>query len=178
MKKILLSLAVCLGAAFSAQAQEWTVGGRIGSGLQAVGSYSLSDKTYVEGRIGLGWFGGIAADVTALHMWNIMTMDWTPSAGQWFFDAGAGVNGGGGAPSGYAGTGIRANFGYVGGAGCAKLGIKFNNVPIRLAFDWTPVFGVDFVNVVDKDGIVAPIHQAGFYGTGLGNFGISCEYCF
>ena len=164
MKKILLTLAVCLGAAFSAHAQEWTVGGRIGSGLQAVGSYSLSDKTYVEGRVGLGWFGGIAADVTALHMWNIMTMDWTPSAGQWFFDAGAG--------------GIRANFGYVGGAGCAKLGIKFNNVPIRLAFDWTPVFGVDFVNVVDKEGIVAPIHQAGFYGTGLGNFGISCEYCF
>jgi hypothetical protein len=153
MKKILLSLAVCFCAAMSAQAQEWTVGGRIGSGLQAVGSYSLSDKTYVEGRIGLGWFGGIAADVTALHMWNIMTMDWTPSAGQWFFDAGAGVNGGGG-----------ASYGYVGGAGCAKLGIKFNNEPIRLAIDWTPVFGVR--------------SAIGFNPWGLANFGISCEYCF
>ena len=41
------------------------------------------------------WVAGLAADFTALHNWNICTMDWTPSAGDWFFDAGVGLNIGG-----------------------------------------------------------------------------------
>ena len=38
MKKLLLTLAMGL-LAWSASAQNWTVGGRIGSGFQAVGQY-------------------------------------------------------------------------------------------------------------------------------------------
>lgn len=39
MKKILLTIAVCLCVSGLASAQDWSVGGRVGSGLQAVGQY-------------------------------------------------------------------------------------------------------------------------------------------
>ena len=153
MKKFILSLAVCLCAAFSAQAQNWTLGGRISGGLQAQAEYHYSDANYVEGRLGLNaLIEGMAADFTALHMWNVATMDWTPSAGQWFVDLGAG-----------AGLGGNSNALFAGVAGSAKLGIQFNNAPLRLALDWTPIIG---------------INGSKFYGLGCANLGISCVYCF
>ena len=41
--------------AWSASAQNWTVGGRIGSGFQAVGQYVFSNDNYVEARFGAYW---------------------------------------------------------------------------------------------------------------------------
>ncbi len=38
--------------AWSASAQNWTVGGRIGSGFQAVGQYVFSNDNYVDARFG------------------------------------------------------------------------------------------------------------------------------
>jgi hypothetical protein len=161
MKKILLSLAVCFCAAMSAQAQDFRLGGRLGAGLQAQAEYGLSDGNYVEGRFGMGFLdGGVAADFSALHMWNIMTMDWTPSAGQWFFDAGAGVNVGG-----------VVNYAYVGVCGSAKLGIQFNDVPLRVAIDWSPTLGPAieyYKGYTDAD----------FRGVGLANVCVSAVYCF
>ena len=159
MKKFILSLAVCLCAAFSAQAQ-WTVGARAGSGFQAQSSYHFGSENYVEGRLGMDWVGHggyLAADFTALYMWNLCTMDWTPSAGQWFFDAGCGV-----------GLGGDVNYLRVGVAGSARLGIKFNSAPVRLAVDWSPLIGPSF-----------PYHaKAHFHQWGLCNLGISAVYCF
>ena len=69
MKKILLTLAV-LFVAVSAQAQGWAVGGRVGSGLQAVGEYGFENGNYVEARFGMSWlsdWGGLTADFTALY---------------------------------------------------------------------------------------------------------------
>ena len=105
--------------------------------------------------------------------------DWTPSAGKWFLDAGVGVNIGG-----------AKHFMYVGVAGQAKFGIKFNKVPIRLAVDVTPAFGPYFhlpysemVEVPNASGGVDKVKVkygggAGFYSHGLLNLGLSATYCF
>ena len=163
MKKFLLTLVavLCVSGAF---AQDWKVGGRIGSGLQAVGQYTLNHDNYVEGRFGMAWLGGMSADFTALYNWHILDMDWTPDAGTWFFDAGVGVNVGG-----------AKGFCYVGPAGMARLGYTFKKAPVSLSADYAPVLGVvlygkDFVGDYDK--------KAGFYGMGWGNFGITCTYNF
>lgn len=153
MKKFLLTLAVCLCAAFSAQAQNWAVGGRVSAGLQAQASYHFSNENYVEGRLGMTALAGLSADFTALYMWNVANMDWTPSAGQWFVDLGCGAAVGGHA----------ANAMFFGAVGSAKLGIKFDNAPIRLALDWSPVMGV---------------YAGEFFPAGFGNLGISAVYCF
>ena len=97
--------------AWSASAQNWTVGGRIGSGFQAVGQYVFSNDNYVEARFGAYWAnagGTVTADFSVLYNWNVCNMDWTPSAGV---------------------------------AGSAKLGIAFKGAPVRLSFDWSPAFG-------------------------------------
>ena len=106
--------------AWSASAQNWTVGGRIGSGFQAVGQYVFSNDNYVEARFGAYWAnagGTVTADFSVLYNWNVCNMDWTPSAGRWFFDAGAGINVGG-----------KGHYAYVGVAGSAKLGIAFKGL--------------------------------------------------
>lgn len=170
MKKILLTLAVCF-CALSVSAQEWAVGGRLGSGLQAQGEYRFANNNYVEARFGMSWaYPSLVADFTALYNWNVCTMDWTPSAGEWFFDAGCGINVGG-----------REHYAFVGAAGCAKLGIKFHKVPLRLSFDWTPAFGAEIAywgsqtvgGYKIKGGSVSDFNERG-----LCNLGISCVYCF
>ncbi len=162
MKKIILTLAVCL-MAWSVSAQEWGVGGRLGAGFQAQGEYTLSNDNYIEARFGMSWCNAgalVMADFTALYQWNIAKMDWTPSAGEWFFDLGAGVGAGG-----------RGHYAYAGAVGCAKLGLKFNNVPLKLSIDWSPLFGAEIAYGYG-------VSVADFHGYGLANFGISCVYCF
>ena len=160
MKKFLLLIVASLFVT-GAFAQEWSVGGRVGSGLQAVGQYQYSNKHYVEARFGACWLDNtVTADFTALHNWKVLTMDWTPSAGTWFFDAGVGVNVGG-----------RENYAYVGVAGMARLGFTFNNTPLTLSVDYTPVIGP---GIIYWSGFSA----AGFRDIGFANVGISCTYNF
>ncbi len=196
MKKILFSLVALLcvasvsaqskfessvkSAAKAVASQKWSVGLRAGSTVQAVAECFYGDRTYVEGRFGMtALFGSanapVAADFTFLHNWNCFNMDWTPSAGKWFFDAGVGLSVGGG-----------AHTAYVGVAGNAKFGIKFNKVPIRLAVDFSPAFGyhhtyADKFEAKDEEGKVVletkPAHGA-FWKTGMLNGGISATYCF
>ena len=161
MKKIILTLAV-LFVSVSASAQTWGVGGRVGSGLQAVGEYKFENGNYIEARFGMGWQHNplLSADFTALYQWNVLNMDWTPSAGQWSLDAGAGVNVGGG-----------AHWAYCGVAGGIKLGFTFKNTPIKLAVDWTPSVGP----------IMAygpSIFTITYNPYALANCGISCVYYF
>ena len=69
--------------AWSASAQNWTVGGRIGSGFQAVGQYVFSNDNYVEARFGAYWANAgdtVPADFSVLYIWNVCNMDLTPSA--------------------------------------------------------------------------------------------------
>ncbi len=163
MKKILLVI-VAIFCVATVSAQKWAVGGRLGSGLQAVGEYHYSDKAYAEARFGMQYVAGLSADFTLLHNWKVCTMDWTPSAGQWFFDAGVGVNVGG-----------VANLAYVGVAGMAKLGIKFNNVPLKVSFDFSPSFG-PYIAYAHYMG--ASAHAVGFFSYGICNLGVSAVYCF
>lgn len=176
MKKILLVMVAMLcvatvsaqskfessvkNAAKAVASQKWSVGLRLGSGLQAQAECFYAGKAYVEGRLGMQWVAGIGADFTILHNWNVCTMDWTPSAGKWFFDAGVGVNLGG-----------VPHIATVGAAGCAKLGIKFNAAPVRLAIDITPAIGPAI-------GYGKGWSGASFYYMGLCNCGISATYCF
>ena len=174
MKKffLILAAAFCVAATASAQgklesaakavaSQKWSVGARLGTGFQAQAECFYSDNKYVEGRLGMSWvYGGIIADFSVLHNWNICNMDWTPSVGKWFFDAGVGVNVGG-----------AANLVTLGVAGQAKLGIKFNAAPVRLAFDFSPAVGPAIIYW--KGG-----SAAGFNKMGLCNLGFSATYCF
>ena len=191
MKKIFLVMAAMLCvASVSAQnkvkdaanyvaSQKWSVGLRAGAGAQVDAECFYSDKAYIEGRLGwgFGWDFGKEhrADFTILHNWNCCTWDWTPSAGQWFLDAGIGAHIGGN------GEGMG-----VGVAGQAKFGIKFNKVPIRLAVDATPVVGPyvhygDSVDIEDGNGNVVTVKDRAdwsFWGAGPLNFAISATYCF
>lgn len=177
MKRVFLILVAVLFAT-SAFAQEWSVGGRVGSGFQAVGQYKYNGSNYIEARFGASWNNylvtttvttehtfdvhqsRVMADFTLLHNWHITEMDWTPRGGIWFFDAGVGVNVGG-----------VAHYAYVGVAGMARLGFTFNNAPVTLALDWTPTFGPGIL-YVDR------YNEAVFNELGLANVGISCTYNF
>lgn len=183
MKKILLSLVALLcvatvsaqskfessvkNAAQTVASQKWSAGLRVGSGVQGYAECFYSDKAYVEGRLGFQYVGSayvgsapITADFTILHNWNVCTMDWTPSAGKWFFDAGVGLNVGG-----------KAHLATIGVAGCAKLGIKFDSAPVRLSVDFTPAFGPEI-------GYGKGWSGADFHKWGLCNLGVSAAYCF
>ena len=178
MKKffLILAAAFCVAATASAQgklqqaaqtvaSQKWSVGLRAGSTVQAVAECFYGDKTYVEGRFGMtALFGSanapVAADFTVLHNWNCFNMDWTPQTGKWFVDAGVGLSVGGG-----------AHTAYLGVAGNAKFGIKFNAAPVRLSVDWTPVFGPGFV-------YGGGATYVGFPALNVANFGVSATYCF
>lgn len=172
MKKFLILVAAVVMTAGAASAQNWAIGGRVGSGFQAVGQYTLGSGNYVEGRFGAYWAnhgGGVTADFSALYFWNIANMNWTPSAGQWFFDAGAGLNVGG-----------REHYAYVGAQGVAKLGIEFSGAPVRLSFDWSPSFGPGIVYLPKEtigDVTFGGSHAA-FNEMALVNFGITCTYSF
>lgn len=160
MKKFFLMMVASLFVT-GAFAQDWSVGGRIGSGFQAVGQYGYNQNSYIEGRFGAGWLDhGVTADFTALHNWKVCTMDWTPSAGDWFFDAGVGINVGG-----------AANYAYLGVAGMARLGFTFNNAPVSLSVDYTPVVGPAIAYGGGHS-------YAGFRDVGFANFGITCTYNF
>ena len=190
MKKILLVMvAVLCVASVSAQSkvkdavnyvasQKWSVGLRVGSGAQVDAECFYSDKAYLEGRLGFGFVNGYV-DFAASHNWNCCAWDWTPSAGQWYLDAGVGASVAGGAKS----------FG-LGIVGQAKFGIKFNKVPIRLAIDLSPAFGYHRVyatttetTTTDENGASVTVKtrvpgSGGFWGSGLLNGGLSATWCF
>lgn len=170
MKKFFLLMVASLFVT-GAFAQDWSVGGRLGSGFQAVGQYTYNQNKYVEARFGAGWLDGVTADFTALHNWNILTMDWTPRAGEWFFDAGVGLNIGG-----------KSHYAYFGVAGMARLGFTFNNIPLTLSVDYTPVIGPYFrsgVSVYDADSIeISRRTIVDYRAVGFANIGISCTYNF
>ena len=200
MKKIFLVLAAALCvASVSAQskfessvkqaaktvaAQKWSAGLRVGSGAEVVAECFYAGDKYVEGRLGLGWIGGLGANFTAIHNWNCCNWDWTPSVGKWYLDAGLGANLGG-----------AKHVMWVGVVGQAKFGIKFNKVPIRLALDVTPGFGPVFAlpystttetPVYDDNGTQVGVEKTkikinggvGFHTNGILNLGLSATYCF
>ena len=175
MKKIFLVLAAAILCVSTASAQKdfkssvkqaaqtaasakWSAGLRVNGGVQAMAECFYAGDKYVEGRLGLGIFGGLGADFTFLHNWNCCNWDWTPNAGAWFLDAGVGANVGG-----------NGGHCYVGIAGDVKFGIKFHKVPIRLAVDYTPVIGWNF----NYNGVEDNFHTPGFY-----NIALSAAYCF
>lgn len=187
MRKLILSLAaVFCVLTVSAQTEKWSVGGRVGSGLEAVGQYHLGTVAgkpfYIEGRFGMSWTdrmtrtindpfwgsyrvtgkanaAGLTANFTVLAAWRCFEFGQL-DAGGFFSDFGCGINVGG-----------AENFAYVGVSGLARIGFKFSSVPVALSFDWTPTFGPD---ILYGQGF----SDVGFHAYGLANLGITCTYSF
>lgn len=161
MKKFFVILAACLLTSVSVSAQNWAIGGRVGATLQFDAQYHWANS-YIEGRFGAGFAnhgGTITADFSALYNWKVLRWsNWTPSAGDWFLDAGVGLNVGG-----------REHYAYVGPAGIVKFGIQFTGAskPVSLSLDWNPAFGVGI-------GYGHGYSSAGFNEMGLANIGITC----
>lgn len=156
MKKFLLIIAAAFCVA-SASAQGWGLGARVNAGVQLQCEYQFASENYLEGRLGINFVNGLNLDLTVIHQWNVCNWDWTPNAGKWFLDLGAGAQGA---------LFLQDNGGvYAGVVGDAKFGIKFNKVPIKLAVDYTPGLGL---LMVDGGGLTGSFF----------NFGLSCVYCF
>ena len=174
MKKIFLVLAavaLCVStvsaqskfkqAAQTVASQKWSVGLRATYGVQAVAECFYAGDKYVEGRLGL--FGGVAADFTVLHNWNVGNWDWTPKVGKWYLDAGVGASLGG-----------AVGYMYGGVTGDVKFGIKFNKVPIRLAVDYSPMIAIGGSYGKYK----GDSKNVGLYGNGFANAALSATWCF
>jgi hypothetical protein len=161
MKKLSVFLVIMFTAVTFANAQNWGIGARAGSGLQVVGQKYFQNKNYLEARLGMNLFygDGFAVDLSAMHVWNVANMNWTPK-GKWFFDLGAGAN-----------TVLANHFFYVGVQGTAKLGYEFDNIPLRLSCDFSPSFGPGISSVAGHS-------ETSFYSNGISNFGVSCVYLF
>ena len=164
----------------TAAAQKWSVGLRAGTGLQAVAECFYAGDKYFEGRLGAGLLDGWGADFTVLHNWNCCNWDWTPSAGDWYLDAGVGANVGGHGKAFWCGV-----------VGQAKFGIKFKEVPIRLAVDVSPSIGAvnkEKERPVQKsttnNGVTEIVETTetyrewGFNPLGLASVAISATWCF
>lgn len=159
MKKLFVLIAVIAVSATTASAQ-WGIGGRVGNNVQVVGHYVFDDVNYLEARLGMGFIGGLGLDVSALYNWNLKNWDWTP--GNWFLDAGVGAN-----------IGVNKNYLFVGAQGMCKFGYTFEDFPLSLAVDFSPVVGPQ-IALNDNPGI-----NTGFNTWGLfSGWGLSCVYRF
>ena len=178
MKKILIAV-VLLFSAISLNAQErWSVGLRVGSAFQADAQMHFN-KQYLEARLGLGYINRfveewdadcigcppardyntfLSADFSLFYNWKVY--HWSSNVGRVFVDAGVGVNIGG-----------YSQVMYLGPAGMAKVGIKFDSVPIALSLDWSPAFGASIPYGY-------PAGVPAFNSMGLANFGVTCVYNF
>lgn len=174
MKKVLLVMAAlfCVATASAgtkvkdlvnlSSAPKCSVGLRVGTVAELAVECFYSESAYLEGRLGYAWKNGFG--FTALHVWNPCNWNWTPQAGSWFLDAGAGAFVGGSIKNGYSKFGV---------AGVVKFGIFFKKVPIRLAVDLTPHVGIQaWSKKYNETGGVS------FFGSGIFNSGISATYCF
>jgi hypothetical protein len=187
MKKILFLIAIAICTTSIAKAQDWSVGARIGSGFAGVAQAHFGNDTYVEMRLGMSWASnhmgnidgvavnsaGGAADLTgdfsALYNWRVLKMNWTPK-GEWFLDAGVGLNLGGKQMQ------SKLSWFYTGVQGMCRLGYTFGNAPVSLAFDWSPAIDVSIIS--GKTDTYDFGTKAGLNGLALANFGISCVYNF
>ena len=161
--------------------QKWAIGLRAGTGADFQAECFYSDKAYIQGIVGFNYMGAIVrnqhfgVNFTFLHNWNCANWDWTPDAGTWFLDAGFGA-------------GIGGNLHHVsfGVAGQVKFGFQFDEVPIRLAIDITPVVGpwVDYNRYTVKDEVTGDNVKVNgpnkwhFNDLGLANAAISATFCF
>ena len=137
MKKLLVAL-VAMFAVTAASAQISNVGLRVNGGIEIVGQYDMGKANYIDGRIG---FGNDNVSLTGIYNWKLKNFNWTPSIGKWFFDAGVG----GGA---YTYDKVNKNNNNISNGigacivGQVKLGIKLNDAPVSIAWDFCPAIDI------------------------------------
>ncbi len=158
MKKLSVLLIVMVASVASVAAQGWGIGGRLSNGAQVVGQYVFPSRNYLEAQLGVGYNGYYGPEVSLLHFWNVKNWDWTD--GNWFLDIGGGAN-----------TVISKNYLFVGAQASGKFGYTFEDFPLSLSADFSPVFGP---NIGIRDGYGTTFWAKGI----LLNAGISCVYRF
>ena len=153
MKKLILAAVFCMLAA-ATFAQSNGLGIRAGSGAELQYERYFGSGDVLKVNAGLFDFDGNFFG-TVIYDWECFNWaNWTPSAGNWFLQAGVG---------GAVGLYNNGETGDInlGIAGDVAFGIHFN-APITLAIDYRPT--VLFLNDA--------------WGKGFGNWGISCVFHF
>lgn len=162
MKKLFAIAAACI-IAVSASAQSWELGARLGSGFQAQAAYTFKNTNAIEARFGCNWYtiAETTADFQALYLWNIMD-----KKNGWFMQTGVGI-----------GLGGRTSYLFYGAEGCIRVGYKFKGCPIKLALDWSPIFGQERVYAYDAQW-GKEVSASQYFTRGLANVGVSCVFLF
>ena len=150
MKKLILAAVFCMLAA-TTFAQSNGLGIRAGSGAELQYERYFGSGDVLKVNAGLFDFDGNFFG-TVIYDWECFNWaNWTPSAGNWFFQAGVG---------GAVGI-LKDNF-NLGVAGDVAFGIHFSGAPITLAVDYRPT--------------VFLFNDS--WGDGFGSFGLSCTFRF
>lgn len=132
MKRIFLTLFICLLAVFSAKSQPKAIGLRLGNDCQISYEHSVGSRAnFIEADLGMQFYYGYAAGLNAAAAYNFMLAypDWTDK-GHWGF---------------YAGPAVKVGYVWVGGyvAVGAQVGLEYTfEFPLQLSVDIRPVVGM------------------------------------
>lgn len=128
MKRLILAAIFCM-LATSTFAQNNGLGFRVGSGAELQYERYFNSGSVLKLNAGLYDYAGNYFG-TVIYDWDCFTWEnWTPKAGDWFFNAGLGAS---------FGT-WKSDF-NVGFLGEVSFGIHFKGAPISLSVDYRPVF--------------------------------------
>lgn len=107
-----------------------------------------------------------SSELSALHVWRAREMAWT-DLGMWYFDAGLGVMFGG-----------AHRYFTCGVQGMARLTYEFEDAPVAISADWSPVFGPRVTSSPVADSGDVWHTSSRFNARGFANLGVSCVYRF
>ncbi len=157
MKKLVLSIFLCLASVCFVDAQKNALGLRFGGAAEILYQRSLSTKNFLQFTLGSPNYDGFT--VTGIYNWRCCQWDWTPQACDWYLNAGVGA-----ALGFYDFDDSGLLFGV---AGSCAFGCLFKRAPISIEIDYRPVVGP-----------VIGGHHEGFYTPGFWNFGfaIACHF--
>ncbi len=153
MKKLLVTVVLCLATLGAANAQKNAVGLRLGGGAELLYQRDLTQKNFLQFTLNVPDWNGFAA--TGLYNWRCCEWNWTPKTCDWHLNAGVG-----------AAIGVY-NFNdaglFLGAVGSCSFGCEFKRVPISIDIDYRPTIG---------------IANSDFFTPGFWNFGLAVAYHF
>lgn len=182
MKRLIISLAILLGAVITVSAQPKSVGLRIGgTGLDATYEHYMGKNRFAEGNLGLDFGynanGNVGVKATATYNFIWARPAWT-NEGSWALYAGPGLSLGfvddqvpyeiAGVINGYYDNGFMLSL-------AAQVGVEYNfDFPLCLSIDIRPYFGFHIndgrFRVPNTDTVVHYESKIGFYDNGLLGF--------
>lgn len=157
MRKLIVTVVVCIASLGVVSAQDNAVGLRLGGSAELLYQRDLSTSNFLQFTLSLPNYDGFA--VTGIYNWRCCKWDWTPETCDWHLNAGVG-----GALGMYDFN--KSGF-LLGVAGSCAFGCQFKSVPISIDVDYRPVIGA-----------VIGGNSKGFFTPGFWNFGLAVAYHF